>query len=54
MRVMVEARRVELLSENKSVQLSTSVAYDLGFPGLSARKQADKIGRFILHAMRKS
>ena len=51
---MVEARRVELLSENKSVQLSTSVAYVLGFPSRFARKQANRIGRFIIHAMRKS
>lgn len=37
---LVEARRVELLSENPSPQLSTSVAYLLTFPLRTADKQA--------------
>lgn len=38
--LLVEARRVELLSENPSPQLSTSVAYLLTFPLRTADKQA--------------
>ena len=37
---MVEARRIELLSENRFMQLSTSVVYLLEFPDLTADKQA--------------
>ena len=37
---MVEARRVELLSENQSARLSTSVAVPLTFPLSAAGQQA--------------
>ena len=37
---LVEARRVELLSENQSARLSTSVAVPLTFPLSAARQQA--------------
>ncbi len=40
---MVEATRVELVSENLSVQLSTSVVYLLKFLKLTADKQAVSI-----------
>lgn len=40
---MVEATRVELVSENLSVQLSTSVVYLLKFPKPTADKQATGI-----------
>ena len=45
---MVEARRIELLSENLSPRISTSVACYSGllrFPLKSANKQAEIIGR---------
>lgn len=38
---MVEARRVELLSENQSARLSTSVAALLTFPPPPAGQQAE-------------
>lgn len=41
---MVEARRIELLSENRSMQLSTSVVYLLEFPEVTAGKQAERTG----------
>lgn len=41
MRPMVEARRVELLSENQSARLSTSVAALLAFPPPPAGQQAE-------------
>ncbi len=41
---MVEARRIELLSENRSMQLSTSVVYQLKFPELTADKRAERTG----------
>ena len=41
MRSMVEARRVELLSENQSARLSTSVAALLAFPPPPAGQQAE-------------
>lgn len=41
MRSMVEARRVELLSENQSARLSTSVAALLAFPLPPAGQQAE-------------
>ena len=37
---MVEARRIELLSENNSTSLSTSVVYQFKFPRITAGKQA--------------
>ena len=37
---MVEARRIELLSENNSTSLSTSVVYQFRFPRITAGKQA--------------
>ena len=40
---VVEATRVELVSENLSVQLSTSVVYLLKFLKLTADKQAVSI-----------
>ena len=40
---MVEATRVELVSENQSRQLSTSVVYLLNFPKLNAGKQASSV-----------
>lgn len=43
----MEATRVELVSENLSTQLSTSVVYLLIFPLLTADKQADNIGSSI-------
>lgn len=43
---MVEARRVELLSENRSTRLSTSVAVPLRFPRSSAGQQAQDLGSF--------
>ena len=41
---MVETARVELASENRSAQLSTSVVYLLAFPPPSADKQAHGFG----------
>ena len=41
--LLVEATRVELVSENLSVQLSTSVVYLLKFLKLTADKQAVSI-----------
>ena len=41
---MVEATRVELVSENRFMQLSTSVVYLLKFPTKAADKQAAIIG----------
>lgn len=43
---MVEARRIELLSENKSAQLSTSVACLLSFP-FRYRQAGWRSGSFI-------
>ena len=40
---MVEATRIELVSENRFLQLSTSVVYLLRFPSRSADKQAATI-----------
>lgn len=37
---VVEARRIELLSENNSTSLSTSVVYQFRFPRITAGKQA--------------
>lgn len=39
---MVEATRIELVSENNSIQLSTSVVYLQKFPSMTADKQAVK------------
>ena len=44
---MVDARRVELLSENLSAGLSTSVADDLEFPPPISRQQDRGFGSFI-------
>ena len=41
---LVEARRIELLSEERSMQLSTSVVYQLRFPELTADKRAERRG----------
>ena len=41
---MVEAWRIELLSENRFMKLSTSVVYLLRFPILTADKQAASTG----------
>ena len=41
---MVEARGIEPLSENQSIQLSTSVDYLLEFPCKAADSQAEMLG----------
>ena len=45
---VVEARRVELLSENIFAALSTSLVYGSGFPGGKFHKQIFPFGSFII------
>ena len=45
--LMVEPRRVELLSENPSARLSTSVAVVLEFPRRGPQRQGRRFGSFI-------
>ena len=44
---VVEPRRVELLSENPSARLSTSVAVVLEFPRRGPQRQGRRFGSFI-------
>ena len=40
---MVEARRIELLSENLFIQFSPSAVFYLKFPYLTAKRQAERL-----------
>ena len=52
--LLVEPRRVELLSENPSTRLSTSVAGVLTFPLSSPQRQGQDFGSFIRSHLRQS
>lgn len=53
-RLLVEPRRVELLSENPSTRPSTSVADVLEFPPSSPQRQGQAFGSFIKSHLRQS
>ena len=47
MPLLVEARRVELLSKNPAIQTSPSAVYTFTFPLPTVYKQTDDISSFI-------
>ena len=51
---MVEMRRIELLSENMSISLSTGLVCGQDFPQKVFRKQSSFLGSFIVHGMLKA
>ncbi len=51
---VVEARRIELLSENSSTEISPSAVFVLEFPTYIAQRQAICFGSFIIHGQLKA
>ena len=52
--VLVEVRRIELLSEKATTGFSPSAVYDLTFPLPDAHKQASGFSSFIMCPYRKA
>ena len=52
--MMVEVRRIELLSEDQTAGFSPSAVYILDFPRRDACKRASRVGSFILPALPQS
>ena len=52
--ILVDMRRIELLSENMSISLSTGLVCGYKFPRKVSRKQGTILGSFIVHGMLKA